>query len=302
MPEPRKILLIDDDPLFAGMIGLLFTGFRGERFVLEHVASQAAGRERLRSGEHALCLLDFHLGDGDGLTLLREATAGHWPTPIVFLSGSTREETDLAALEAGALDFLAKGELTPRGLERAVCYALKVAENMARLEALATHDELTGAGNRREIERRLQLAWEEAQRGRGPFAVVMIDVDDFKSTNDEHGHPAGDAVLRHLVAVIQPRLRPDDALGRYGGDEFCLLLQDSDRDSALAVVARLQAGLRELPCRAASDGEELPVRISAGVAAWPEGGASIEALVASADVELYAAKRRRYQLRETLCA
>jgi diguanylate cyclase (GGDEF)-like protein len=302
MPAPRKILLVDDDPLFAGMIALLFSGFRSERFILDHAADQASGRERLRSGEYALCLLDYHLGDGDGLSLLREATAGRWPTPIVFLSGSTRDETDLAAMEAGALDFLAKGELTPRGLERAVCYALKVAESLARLQNLATHDELTGAANRREIDRRLQEAWHHAQRMGRSFAVVMIDVDDFKSTNDEHGHPAGDAVLRHLVAVIQPRLRPEDALGRYGGDEFCLLLTDTDRDSALAVVTRLQAGLRETPCRAAPNGEELPVRISAGVAAWPERGATIEALVAAADAELYAAKRQVRRLRETLCA
>jgi DNA-binding response OmpR family regulator len=67
MPAPRKILLVDDDPLFAGMIALLFSGFRSERFILDHAADQASGRERLRSGEYALCLLDYHLGDGESL-------------------------------------------------------------------------------------------------------------------------------------------------------------------------------------------------------------------------------------------
>jgi diguanylate cyclase (GGDEF)-like protein len=302
MAVERKILLIDDDPGFARMIAMLVSGFRGERFHLDHAANCASGRERLRSGDYALCLLDYHLGDGDGLGLLREATAEGCAIPIIFLSGSVREETDLAALDGGALDYLAKSELTPRGLERAINYALKLAGSMARLQDLAMHDELTGAFNRREFERRLQQEWESGLQFRRPFAVVMIDIDEFKATNDQHGHPAGDAVLRHLVAVISARLRKGDMLCRYGGDEFGLLLVDSNRETAQAVAERLTAGLVENPCHLPGSELELPVRISAGVASWPGDATNIETLIAAADAELYAVKREARRARHARCA
>jgi len=135
MNPTRKLLLIDDDPLVAQLIGMLVEKFRGDPFTVEHAADYAGGLERLLSGAYALCLLDYRLGTSDGLELLREAKARQCPTPIILLTGDTREETDLAAMESGAADFIIKRDLKPDTLERAVDYAIKTAAALNQLHA-----------------------------------------------------------------------------------------------------------------------------------------------------------------------
>jgi DNA-binding response OmpR family regulator len=132
----RKILLIDDDPLVAQLMGMLVDKFT-EPFALEHAADYAGGLQKLLTGSYELCLLDYRLGDGDGLQLLREAKAKLCPTPVILLTGDTREETDLAAMEGGAADFIIKRDLKPDALERRVAYAITTAEALHRLQAKA---------------------------------------------------------------------------------------------------------------------------------------------------------------------
>lgn len=116
-------------------MGMLVEKFSGEPYALEHVADYAGGLQRLLSGGYALCLLDYRLGDGNGLELLREAKAKLCPTPIILLTGDTHEETDLAAMEGGAADFIVKRDLKPDALERAIDYAIKTAEALNKLQA-----------------------------------------------------------------------------------------------------------------------------------------------------------------------
>jgi two-component system, cell cycle response regulator len=134
---PQKILLIDDDPLVAQLIGMLVGTFKGAAFTFEHAPDYAGGLQRLLDGGYALCLLDYRLGDGDGLQLLREAKAKKCPTPIILLTGDTREEIDLAAMESGASDFMTKHDFKPDTFERAVNYAIETAEARNQLLAKA---------------------------------------------------------------------------------------------------------------------------------------------------------------------
>jgi DNA-binding response OmpR family regulator len=135
MEPVQRILLIDDDPLVAQLIGMLVGKFQATRYALDHAADYASGLQRLLAGRYALCLLDYRLGDGDGLQLLREAKAKQCLTPIILLTGDTREETDIAAMENGAADFITKSSFKPETLERAIDYAIKTAA--ARAELLA---------------------------------------------------------------------------------------------------------------------------------------------------------------------
>lgn len=290
MNSARKLLLVDDDPDIADMVDLLVSGFRRGPFVLEHVAEYEAGLERLLSGQYALCLLDYHLGPRDGLELLREAKAARCPTPIILLTGSGREETDIAAMDRGAADYLEKSELTPHGLERSVCYALEMAEAMARLRDLATHDPLTGAINRSEFDRRLQEEWERSIARLRPLALVMLDLDHFKQINDVHGHQMGDEVLRHVVRVVVDWIRPVDCLARYGGDEFALILVDTDRAAARAKATQLCGLIGSTPFPIPAKDLSLTLKISAGVAVLPEDANSLAGLIAAADSALYSAK------------
>lgn len=134
MSQPTKLLLIDDDPLVAQLITMLVATFR-EPYTVDHSPHYAGGLQRLLTGSYALCLLDYRLGDGDGLQLLAEAKAQKCATPIILITGDTREETDLAAMEGGAADFINKGDVKADVLERAIDYAIKTAQALQQLHA-----------------------------------------------------------------------------------------------------------------------------------------------------------------------
>ena len=286
----RRILLIDDDRLQFRLTHRMFDSFRGERFELEWSDNFEDGLARLLKGNYTACLLDYQLGPRDGLELIAAAVAAGCHTPIVFLTAETSENVDTAAMNAGALDYLVKGEITPRSLERSLRYALKLGDTLGQLRQLATTDQLTGLLNRREFDRLLAEEVERALRFEHPFVLVLLDLDHFKDINDQHGHPAGDAVLRTVAARITGTVRTIDRVARIGGEEFAVLLMETSIEQAAAAAQRLVEVVRGEPV-SASDGIRLPVTISVGVAVAPTHAKESAALIEAADKALYAAKR-----------
>ncbi len=169
-----------------------------------------------------------------------------------------------------------------------------VLEN-ARLYAdarrLADHDPLTDCYNHRAFHQRLAEELLRAGRGRRPLALLMLDLDGFKLVNDTLGHPFGDRVLAWVARVIRGVLRGSDILARYGGDEFAVILPDSDRRAAERTAERIVEALAERPFE--SNGGPVPIGISIGIATYPANGRSGAELIAAADAALYARKRDR---------
>jgi len=153
-----------------------------------------------------------------------------------------------------------------------------------QLEALALSDSLTGLGNRRAFEQRMEMEMNRAGRYGHPLSLLLLDVDCFKEYNDAFGHPAGDAVLRALAALLHGQGRDTDFYARYGGEEFIVILPHTDRAGALTVAARLR-GLIE-----AADWPRRPVTASLGVSTLLPAMAGADDLIAEADRALYAAK------------
>jgi len=265
--------------------------FRTERFELEWASTYEEGIHRLLTGGYDACLLDYQLGDRDGLELIREAVAQGCRTPIVFLTAETAERVDIAAMNAGALDYLVKGEITPRVIERSLRYALKLGETLEALRRLATRDELTGLLNRRECDRILAEEDERVRRFRQPLGLVMIDIDRFKRVNDTHGHAAGDRVLREVARRVAVEVRTVDRATRYGGEELALILVQTDRGGAMLVAERVCEAVRRAPIPI-SETVALDITVSAGVAAIPQDAAGAADLLHHADQALYAAKAR----------
>jgi diguanylate cyclase len=158
-----------------------------------------------------------------------------------------------------------------------------------RIEELAELDELTGSFNRRCIMRMLEDEIARAHRNRSPCSVALIDLDLFKRINDAHGHPTGDEVLRTFAITTFANIRTIDKFGRYGGEEFLLLLPDTPNDAAVRSLDRLRAIIAELDWSALSAG--MAVTISAGVATLAP-DETPDAVLARADCALYAAKGR----------
>jgi diguanylate cyclase len=160
---------------------------------------------------------------------------------------------------------------------------------LARVSTALREDALTGALNRRGLDEALEREASRAERYRSPLCLSMIDLDNFKKLNDRLGHQVGDDALRHLISVVKPLLRPSDIIGRYGGEEFVLVLPETPIDDARMVVERLQ---RELTRRYfLNNNEKVLITFSAGVAEMAP-GESRELLVQRADEAMYEAKRQ----------
>jgi diguanylate cyclase (GGDEF)-like protein len=285
----NRVLLIDDDRLQHRLVQAHFKNFQRATYELDWAETYEDGLTRLLSGKYAVCLLDYRLGEKDGLQLIREAAKAGCRTPIVFLTAESSDNIDILAMEAGALDYLVKGEISPGSMERSLRYALKLAETLEALRRLATRDELTGLLNRREYDRVLNEEEDRAERFGNTLALVILDLDHFKAINDTHGHSAGDAVLREVARRLAGTIRTVDRAARIGGEEFALVLVQTDRRSALEVARRAIGLVANEPIKA-GPGISIAVTASAGVAEFPSDAKSAGALFAAADKALYAAK------------
>jgi len=155
---------------------------------------------------------------------------------------------------------------------------------------LAMMDDLTGVGNRRQLLQRLTEECARSDRSNQPFALLVVDIDNFKTINDTHGHAAGDACLQHFTLMAQTRLRPGDLLARTGGDEFCIMLPASTLREGAMIARRIVEVCRE--DAAGCTGAEVPLSVSIGVAQWSRGvGSFPDRLIAAADHALYVAKK-----------
>ncbi|HTP97460.1 MAG TPA: GGDEF domain-containing protein [Burkholderiales bacterium] len=194
---------------------------------------------------------------------------------------------DQALRETSSLSTQEEVQSARRRVEQAEQRILQLKAELEQVRMLLTEDPLTGTLNRRGLEEAFKREAARADRHDRPLTVALIDIDDFKRLNDSLGHQAGDAALAHMVTVIKRSLRPNDVIGRFGGEEFLLLLPDSGVDDSITAIKRLQ---RELAEKCLDVGErKLPLEFSAGVA-LRAAGESAESVIARADAALYAAK------------
>jgi diguanylate cyclase (GGDEF)-like protein len=186
--------------------------------------------------------------------------------------------------------------------ERRLARALNAAAGaFLQVEVRATHDRLTGVPNRETLLTTLVTEVERATRHFKPLAVAFIDIDRFKPINDTFGHNSGDAVLRQIAAVVADAIRPSDMLGRYGGEEFMLILPETTLREAVEVAERLRVAVAQTPLLIAGD-QTANVTISIGIAGGRGSELHVDTLVDQADAAMYAAKslgrNRTYQYRE----
>jgi diguanylate cyclase (GGDEF)-like protein len=295
---PPLVLVADVDAVAREAVAdrLIADGYR--------VISASDGHQVVRLA--ALQELDLVIADAalpalDGRAVCREL-ASHGPIapPVLVITSTTTSAERVSLLDAGALDSFAKpfdlDELTAR-----VRVAIRTKRMVDELMESAATDPLTGLPNRRQIDARVIEAVALAERQARPLACLMIDLDDFKAINDTYGHAAGDAVLREVARRLREGIRASDVVGRYGGEEFLMLLPDTDAAGALTLAEKLRAHLAADPFPlpptvgvAASTGADtsrsVPVTASIGASCWERRMVEPEELPAAADGALYRAK------------
>jgi len=291
-----KILIAEDDPHQARQLDVLARTWGYEPVVVHDGLS--ALRALDAPDAPRLVLLDWVLPGLDGIRVCREVREEQDRpyTYIVLVTGQGGRPERLAGLEAGADDFLAKPvdppELRARltAGRRILILQEQLLTAQRRLEEQATRDSLTGLWNRAAILELLTREFSRAQREAAPLGLLLADLDHFKGINDTHGHLTGDRVLRQAGRRMRAELRPYDGVGRYGGEEFIVILPGCDGASTLRLADRLRRGVAAEPIEI--EGGPLRITMSVGAACW-NGQGSMDALglLRMADEALYGAKR-----------
>jgi diguanylate cyclase (GGDEF)-like protein len=290
-PAPARILIADDDPDILMLLRMVL-GREGYEII-----AASDGLEALRlAREYApdLCLLDVSMPGADGYTVCRELQAlGPSAPPVIFLTAHAHMNARVSGLDAGAVDYVTK-PFAREELRARVRAALRTKTAKDALAAEAATDALTGLLNRSGLEATSTELVALAQRGERPLSCLMVDLDHFKQINDTKGHAAGDAVLAEVASRFASSVRKSDVLIRYGGEEFLLLLPDTDTIGAVTMAARLRESLESRPVvyRAdpRDDALEISVRASIGISVWRDIYEDAAGMIAAADAALYRAK------------
>ena len=297
-----KILIADDDRVSRTVLKAALTKLGHE--VIDVDDGSEAMRVLLDPDGPRLAILDWMMPGADGLmvcsTIRQQAPAYVY----VILLTSRDQQTDMVeGLGAGADDFLIKPlnviELTARlrSGERVIELQHRLLESQAALQHAATHDRLTGLWNRGTIVDHLDAQLNRTRREGAATSVLLVDIDHFKRINDTYGHAAGDQVLCEVSRRIRSQLRAYDAAGRYGGEEFLVVLPGADASNAKVAAERIREGVNSTPVTGTSFSHEISVSI--GLACTDDVGFELPALIHVADQALYRAKaagRNRVEL------
>lgn len=281
--EPYRILVVDDDPAVANYHCVIL---QDAGMVTRHVAEPARALQALREFRPDMVLMDMYMPGclGSELALVIRQMPDYFALPIVYLSSETDRQKQFVAMRIGADGFMMK----PVKADELVSAVAIRAERMRALRGLIARDSLTGLLNHTAITQMLEALMASAERRSSPLAFVMIDIDEFKLVNDTHGHPAGDQVIIALARVLRHQLRRSDVVGRYGGEEFAVILQDTSLDEANAIIDVLRMTFSRIVFHAGQG--EFSCTFSAGIAAY-HGQTRFEYLCEAADQALYRAKR-----------
>ncbi len=283
-PMPYRVLIVDDShaisQLYAGIL-------EGAGMKVEVTTNPLAALDILAEFHPDLALIDLYMPDCSGqelATVIRQLDA-YVGLPIVFLSAETDRKRQLTALQLGADDFLTK----PVQPDFLIASVATRAERARQMRGLIHRDSLTGLLNHSSFLEAAHTELARARRNQVPMALAMVDLDHFKLVNDEHGHPAGDRVLRSVARQLRQRLRTVDVIGRYGGEEFAVIFTGTDSRTALRVLNSIREDFARV-VHASSRGT-FHVTFSAGIAGFPDFD-ELPKLIEAADRALYDAKSR----------
>jgi diguanylate cyclase (GGDEF)-like protein len=281
---PYRILIVEDSETMAAYYAAVL---RRAEMIVEVVTDPLQVMQPLIEFRPDLILMDMYMPGCTGLELakvLRQQEA-YVTIPIIFISVETDFEKQKVALSLGADAFIVKPILP----EQLISTVESRAERSRVVRAFMVRDSLTGLFNHTATTSQLTVEVARAKRQNQSLAFAMLDIDHFKSVNDTYGHPVGDRVLKSLARLLQQRLRKTDIVGRYGGEEFAVILPNTSAEAALRVMNEIReafALVRHQP----AESDEFLVTFSCGIAAFPD-YADATQITVEADKALYQAKR-----------
>lgn len=284
----KKILIIEDNRL---TLSQLYDYLTSHSYSVIPCRTPSEAITHLEVLIPDLIILDVIMPEMDGYQLCRwvKSQPRLKLVPIVFLTVKNSVTDKVAGFRTGADDYITK----PFEIEELLARIEVIIQRAEIFSRLSTRDDLTDAFNRRYFNERLDEEIYRARRTGDPFSIVILDIDGFKETNDSLGHNAGDYSLIQFVRLIKEQLRKNDILARFGGDEFVLLLPNTDSAKAASLMERIRTTLEEAVFNYNDNllAANIKFTASAGIASYPEHAKTAEDLFAFADQALYRAKK-----------
>jgi len=298
MIDKTEILIIDDDPNLRKTLSDIL---RAKGYETVAAKNGTEGLDLLKQNSYNLALIDLQLPDISGLEILNRIKADHPSTDAIILTGNATLDSAIEATNRGAFSYLQK----PYEIDQLLLHIRRAIEKQQsekkilaqsrelqkkneELKALyeeatssSLHDPLTGLSNRRSLQIQLEKSFESAKRYGQPLSVIMLDIDHFKKYNDTNGHVEGDRLLVKIAHIYLVTMRTADSVFRYGGEEFLVLLPETDLTNACKAAERLRKAVEA----------EAGVTISLGVSSYHEALHDKEAMIKMADNALYQAKQ-----------
>lgn len=307
MTGPDRILVVDDEPRMRESVKALL---KAEGYEVLDAANGAEALARLRSDPADLVLADLSMPGMSGIELVDRLREEHPGTAVIIFTGYGTLQTAVEAIRRGVVDYIVK-PFDFETLRQSVARALQSVEQQRlltqtteeledakkTLEVLAITDELTGLPNLRYLRERLLQEVARTFRSGSALSVALIDLDRFKEVNDHHGHSVGDQVLIFYARLLSQSVREVDVLGRYGGDEFLLILPDTPISRAATLLERLRERIAESRFNLQEISVNLTISIGLASPEFVSSGTSdgdpatlTKALFEAADQALYKAK------------
>jgi len=280
--EPFRVLIVEDSDIQAGYYAMIL---QQHGMMTSVVNDSMQLMQPLQSFNPDLVLMDMYMPDCSGLelaTVIRQENE-YVSLPIVFLSSESSLDKKLNAMSFGGDDFLTK-PIKPNHLVSAVTSRVQRYRSM---RSMMLRDSLTGLFNHTTIKEQLDSIISRAGRHAEQVVFAMVDIDHFKQVNDTHGHMVGDRVIKTISRLFKQRMRKSDVIGRYGGEEFAVILPDTTLEEAEKVFNNVREAFAKISYQ--SDQGEFSVTFSGGLAAFPD-YQTANALNEAADKALYQAK------------
>ncbi len=286
-----KILVIDDDLIITDMLKMILE--ENHTVLCTHDAID--GLSLARAEQPDLILLDVSMPGVDGYELCRILKTDQETknTPIIFITANASPEDETEGLEAGAVDYITK-PINPSIVKIRVGIHMELKKQRDSIDELSTLDPLTGLFSRRWFDHFLDQELRRNTRTRTPVSVILIDIDNFKTYNDNYGHIAGDECLRLVAKKLQevPR-RGGDLVARYGGEVFAVILPNTPYESLLFMTEKFRLAINKAGISHPFSDVSNSVTVSAGAATViPNNLLSPDALVQEVEEMLYEAKRK----------
>jgi len=289
-----SILIIDTDQRHAERLKNYLT----PEHQVDILTQPAEAVFQVTGAQYELAIVSMALADYDPLRVCSQIrTLEHARTlPIILVADEADRPRVVRALDLGVNDFISRpverNELAARVRTqiRRHRYALELRQSVNNTMAMAVTDDMTGLYNRRYFDRHLGVMLSKAQSQDRDMALMILDIDHFKSVNDNYGHDIGDVVLREFAARLKRNIRGVDLACRFGGEEFVVLMPDTDYRQAETIAERVRQSISERSFEIGAD-RHLSVTVSAGVTLNEARSETPESLIKRADVALYRAKR-----------